>query len=139
MRFYKSDDSYVVVLKLGEELFEALADFCQQSELQSGWFDAFGAVKTVELGYYHLDKQEYQWQQFEGPLEVTSLHGNIVQKDGQPVFHAHGTFFNAEYQAVGGHIKHLVVAGTLEILVSPLKTKLTRKLDDEVGLELLSD
>ena len=137
MQIYRDGDSYVVVLKLGEELFESLTNFVKQNELKSAWFDGLGAAKEVELGYYRLDDKQYSWKTFVGPLEITGLHGNIVLKDCQPVFHAHGSFADGSYKVIGGHIKRLMVAGTCEILVSKLNLALTRKFDDEVGLELL--
>ncbi|OGL36166.1 hypothetical protein A3F05_02595 [Candidatus Saccharibacteria bacterium RIFCSPHIGHO2_12_FULL_47_17] len=137
MKFYKDGDSYVVILKLGEELFGSLANFATQNNLKTAWFEAFGATKEVELGYYNLEAQKYVWRVFSGPLEITGLQGNIAQKDGQPVFHAHGSFADESYNVVGGHIKKLVVAGTCELFITPLNLKLTRQLDDEVGLELL--
>lgn len=127
-----------MVLKKGEELFESLSDFAKQNKLKIAWFQGFGAAKKVELGYYHLDKKEYEWQKFDGPLEITGLHGNIVQKDGHPAFHAHGTFANDQYQTIGGHIKTLRVAGTCEILITKLDLSLSRSHDDEVGLDLIN-
>lgn len=127
-----------MLLKKGEELFESLARFVKEKDVSSAWFNGFGAAKEVELGYYDLANQKYEWKTFNGPLEITGLQGNIVQKDDQPVFHAHGSFASENFETVGGHLKRMIVAGTCELLVTPLNLGLTRQLDDEVGLELLT-
>lgn len=139
MKTYADGNIHLVVLKKGEELFESLARFVKENNIKSAWFNGFGATMEVELGYYDLSNQKYEWKKFNGPLEITGLQGNLVQKDGQSAFHIHGSFSDDSYNVLGGHIKRLVVAGTLELLLTPLEVNLTRKLDDEVGLELLSD
>src|SRR3990167_306267 len=129
MRFSQDGNLYVVVLKEGEELFDALNQFAKQNSIGSAWFEAFGAALEVELGYYRLDEQQYIWRKFSGPLEITNLHGNIVQKGDAWAFHAHGSFADDSYHLIAGHIKRLVVAGTCEILLTKLDIKLTRKAD----------
>ncbi len=118
---------------------ECLVRFVKETKTQAGWFDGLGAALQVELGFYDLDAQRYRWKTFPGPLEITGLHGNIAQKDGQPVFHAHGVLAGADYSAIGGHIRKLVVAGTCELFIQPLSLKLIRKLDTATGLPLLSE
>lgn len=138
MRYYKDEQKYILILKKGEKLRASLQKFASETVVKTAWFQALGAALNVEIGYYHLDRQEYQWKKLSGPLEITALSGNIVQKDRTPKIHMHGNFSDENYQVIGGHVKDLVVAGTCEILLQPLNFDLTRKLDDEVGLELLS-
>lgn len=116
---------------------EGLRGFCKESGVKEAWLQGLGAALSVELGYYHLDDQEYKWKQFDGPIEITGLNGNIVQKDGEEAFHIHATLSNENYAAIGGHVKSLTIAGTCEILVHKMDTKLTRTRDEEVGLDLL--
>ena len=137
MKHYQDKQKYIVVLKKGEDLMEGLRQFCKESGVNKAWLQGLGAALSVELGYYHLDDQKYTWKTFDGPMEITSLNGNIVQKDGQPMFHMHGTFSGPDYGTIGGHIKSLTIAGTCEILVHKMDTKLTRAHDEQVGLDLL--
>lgn len=139
MKTYADGNIHLVVLKKGEKLFESLARFVKENDIKSAWFNGFGAAMEVELGYYDLSNQKYEWKKFDGPLEITDLQGNIAQKDGKPAFHAHGSFSDDSYNVIGGHIKRLVVAGTCELLITPLNLNLTRELDEEVGLDLLSE
>lgn len=137
MRYYVDDQKYVVIFAKGEELTDSLRQFTQQTGVSSAWLQGLGAALEVEVGYYDLVSQKYQWQTFKGPIEITSLQGNIVQKDGEPVFHVHGTFADKAYNCFGGHVKKLVVAATCEVFVQKINHPLTRRHDDAVGLELL--
>ncbi len=139
MKYFRDGQNYLVVLKKGEELFDCLEQFVRETKTWAGWFDGLGAALEVELGFYDLDVQQYHWKTFPGPLEIAGLHGNIAQKDGQPAFHAHGSFAGADYRAFGGHIRKLIVAGTCELLIQPLNFKLIRQLEAETGLPLLSE
>lgn len=137
MRYYKSGNDYVLVLDKGEELMESLTKFAQETKTPSAWLEGLGAALEAELGYYDLENKNYIWKTAAGPLEITGLHGNIVQTDGQPRLHIHATLAGRDYQAVGGHVKRLTAGGTVEVLARPLDTRLTRRRDEPTGLDLL--
>lgn len=103
----------------------------------SGWISGLGSAKHVKLAYYDLNKKEYKTQEFEGPLEVSNLTGNVAQKDGETVFHIHAMLGRQDYTALAGHIDHLSVGGTLEVFIQPFSQRLTRKKDETIGLPLL--
>jgi len=137
---YKNDGlNYVMRLKKGERLIESLQDFLQKTKVDGAWVMGIGGAQEVTLGFYNLKNKQYNWQTFTELLEVTGLQGNIaVSEDGRPVFHLHGTFCGQDFKTIGGHIKDLVVGGTLEIFIQCTgDLPLNRKHDDEVGLELL--
>lgn len=136
---YKFDGyNWIVRLEKGEKLVESLNKLAEQENLPSVWLNAIGAALTVELGYYDLEKQEYNWQRFEETMEITGLQGNLAYENGQPIWHIHGTFSKGDYSVVGGHVRELTVAGTCEIFLHKwYGDKLTRAQDQEVGLKLL--
>jgi len=137
MRYYQSGQNYIVVLAKGEELFESLGRFAKEVGLHSAWLSGLGGALEAEVSFYDLDIQRYTRKKFNGPLEITSLSGDIVQKDGKPFMHVHVTLTDTSFNAIGGHLIKLIVAGTGEIFVQKLDQKLTRELDEETGLELL--
>lgn len=137
MRYYQSEQNYIVILARGDELFESLNRFAKETDVHSAWISGLGGALEVEMAFYDLEIKRYTWKRFEGPLEITNLTGDIIQKDGEPYLHIHGTFSNTSFGAIGGHLKKLVVAGTCELLVQPLSQKLSRELDEETGLDLI--
>lgn len=137
MRSYKDGQNFIVILKKGEKLTEGLREFVNETFIKTAWLQGQGAVLEAEIGYYNLATQKYQWKTLTGPLEITNLQGNIAQKNSEPVFHLHGSFSREDYSVVGGHVKDLTIAGTCELLVQSGNYDLVRRLDNEVGLQLL--
>jgi len=138
MKYFKADNDYIVVLQKGENLHKCLTQFAKETDTKTAWLQGLGAALELQIGYYDLDAKEYKWRQITGAHEITGMQGNIVRDEhGEPLFHIHGTFSDTECKAYGGHINHLVVGGTCEILVKPLSLELTRQIDIATGLNLL--
>lgn len=137
---YTSDDNgnYVLRLDKGERLSDAFKAFTDDAHITSAWVTIIGGVLEVTLGYYDLDAKTYKWRDFSGVREVTGVQGNIaVNEAGEPMLHAHGTFADADYQVIGGHVKDFVAAATIEMFVQPFAAPLNRKTDPAVGLQTL--
>ncbi|MGH7158257.1 MAG: PPC domain-containing DNA-binding protein [Candidatus Saccharimonadales bacterium] len=129
----------IIRLQTGESLLETLEQFVQQNELPGAWISGLGGASQVTLGFYDLDKKEYQWQTFDGLREVVSLTGNIAfDENGKPAFHLHGVFGDRQFQTVGGHVKDLVAGATLELFIHRTCKPLHRKPDEQTGLQLLA-
>jgi predicted DNA-binding protein with PD1-like motif len=139
MQKYSSGNGYFVIVKRGEEVVGALNTFANEQKLKTAWVSGIGGASKVTLGFYNLENKEYQWRTFEEPLEIVGVQGNLSIVGGQPFWHLHGTFSNQNYEALGGHVKGLVVGLTCELFISPTPIGLTRKHDNETGLKLLSD
>lgn len=137
MQQITSDHSALLVLKRGEELREQLDDHARKQGLRAAWLQGVGGAGRMTLGYYDLATRDYRWRDYDQPLEILSLQGNLSIVDGQPFWHIHGTFSGPDFAAVGGHVKQLVIALTGELHITPLTTPLTRVFDDETGLKLI--
>lgn len=128
--------NYVIKLTRGERLSEVLEQFIQETKIEGGWVEGLGGVLEVTLGFYDLDKKEYQWQTFEGLRELAAMTGNLAfDEQGKIMLHAHGVVADEKYQTLGGHIKDLVAAATVEIFVHRSYQPWRRKTDPEVGLQ----
>ena len=136
---YSSDGkNFVLRLDKGERLSDAINTFVADAHVTSAWLSVIGGVLAVTLGFYDLDAKTYKWRDFDGLREITGVHGNLALNEaGEPMFHAHGTFADAGYQVIGGHVKDFVAAATVEVFVQPLSMALTRKTDLAVGLQTL--
>lgn len=121
----------------GEELVEQLTKFVDNKNVQAGWLTGLGGVLNVRLGYYHLKRKKYVFRHVKDVVELVSLVGNIASYEGEPALHLHGVVSDRNNKAHGGHIKELIVGGTLEIKLDTIDATLDRKLDDEIGLPLL--
>ncbi len=138
MRYHFDGYNYIIRLKKGELLVELLDTFAREQELKSVWLSGLGAAQWAELGFYDLPGKHYHWKQFDEPMEVTALQGNLAWRADQPVWHIHGTLGRNDFQAIGGHIKELCVGGTVELhLHTVFDKRLTRQDDEQTGLALL--
>lgn len=128
--------NYVIKLTKGERLSEVIEQFVQETKIEGAWVEGLGGVLEVTLGFYDLDKKEYKWKTFEGLRELASLTGNLAfNEEGKIMLHAHGVVADQDYQTLGGHIKDLIAAATVELFVHRSYQPLRRKTDPEVGLQ----
>ena len=136
-RFANSSKPFILALKKGENLFEAILRCANDANLQAASLSGLGALDEVTVAYYHLDRKEYQTKLFEGMYELISLHGNITFVEDKRFIHIHAALGMDTYQVVGGHIMDATVGPSAEITVIPLPAKIIRQYDDETGLKLM--
>ena len=86
-----------------------------------------------------MDEKRYDPIPVNGYTEVVSLMGNISWKeDGEPMVHVHGALSHRDGSTVAGHVLEIEVGATMEIDLEVLPGRLSRKLDQEIGLPLLA-
>jgi predicted DNA-binding protein with PD1-like motif len=138
MKYSFDGFNYLVRLDSGEALADSLEKFAAETKVEGAWVNGLGSCEVAVLGFYNPDKQEYNWQQFDGTREVLSLTGNLAfDEDGKFVLHLHGVLGDSAYQTVGGHVKDLTAGATLELFIHRAYQPTKRKLDESVGLKTL--
>ncbi len=138
MKFKKVGQKYLIKLERGEEVIKTLTQLCQSHQINFGTVSGIGGFHQVILGWYELSSKSYHWKDFLGNLEVTSLNGNISILDGQPFLHIHCTISDESFHGFGGHLKEGRVGVTLEVVIEKSEGEMTRKMDEEIGLNLLN-
>lgn len=138
MQYTKTDNTYILKIEKGEAVVETITHFCSREGIQNAYFRGIGAVKGLTCGYYALDEKEYYFTDYHELVEVASLTGNVMLKDGKPFVHMHGVFTNTKNEAFGGHIKEMNAGIVLEVILSVLPTAVERLHDEEIGLYLMS-
>ena len=141
MQSVQIHNGFFLVFERGEDFMPTLVRFCEENEVHWGQFQAIGTVEEVEIGYYDLPSREYVFRAEEGPFEVASMDGNISETDGeQSVVHAHAVLSRCDetLECIGGHLQSARIAFTLELCLWQVTQPLTRSLDEETGLNLLS-
>ena len=136
MQYRVFGDTYVVRLQRGEEVLACLLELCEKESISLGTVSAIGAVNHVVVGVYRVDEQKYVANTFDGVMELTSLMGNITEKDGEPYLHLHATFGDLTGKVIGGHLNEAVVSATCELFVRKVEGHVGRRLDPETGLNI---
>ena len=136
MQYRVFGDTYVVRLQRGEEVLACLRELCEKESISLGTVSAIGAVNHVVVGVYRVDEQKYVANTFDSVMELTSLMGNITEKDGEPYLHLHATFGDLTGKVIGGHLNEAVVSATCELFVRKVEGHVGRRLDPETGLNI---
>lgn len=137
MEYKKFNDTYVIRMDRGEEIISSLTEFCRAENVHLGSVQALGAADHVVIGLYHVGARQYRKHTFDGPMEITSLLGNITVKDGEPYLHLHITLCRDDMSVIGGHLNECRISATCEMFVTTVDGTMGRKLDEKVtGLNL---
>ena len=137
MDYRKFNDTYVVRMDRREEIISSLTEFCQKEQIKLGTVEALGASDHVVIGLYDVAARQYHKHSFDGPMEITSLLGNISTKDGEPYLHLHINLCRDDMSVIGGHLNECRISATCEMIVRVLDGVVERKYDDSVtGLNL---
>ena len=133
----KEKNNYLIRFDRGEYLFENLKKFCQDKKVYSAFFYGLGAVDFAKLGYYNLRSKKYRNKIFKKSFEIASLTGNISLHKDEIIIHAHGVFSDPGFKAVAGHVDDEKIAVTAEMYLVSLGSKVRRKYNPDIGLNLL--
>lgn len=137
MRFRKIENGYFLRLEKGEEVVSSIVQFAAKEKIASGAFFGLGAINKIDLGYYNLEQRKYEKEHFAEDMEVGNITGNIASLEGKPFVHMHVTVSGKDLKAFTGHLFSAEVALTLEIFVFTSSARIERKMDPEIGLNLL--
>ena len=137
MYYQEMGGGYLVRLYRGEEIRAGLSELMERQEIGAGFVVGLGAVTNPDLGYYVLDEKRYVERQFEGEFELASLTGSLSWHDGEPFPHIHVMLTGAEFHSFGGHCFEATTSATVEMWVAADRQRVTRALDDAIGLHLM--
>lgn len=131
--------TFVIVLDAGDEVISTLTEFAQNHGLDAASFTAIGAFGAATLGYFDMERKEYERIPVHEQLEVLSLSGNVAaREDGEPQVHAHAVLGGRDGATRGGHLLEARVRPTLEIVLTETPARLRRKTDEQTGLPLIA-
>ena len=124
-------------LKPGAALTGGLLDIAAREGLRTAKVEAIGGVKRLRIAYYNSKTKKYEEHGYEEFLEVTSLIGNVTQKDGRPFLHLHGTFARRDMTVIGGHVISGMVFPLLEAVFTPTANRAFRRFERKTGLNAI--
>ena len=117
MEYQRFEDTYVVRLNRGEEVTECLQALCKQEGIRLGEVSGLGAADAAVVGLYNVSERKYYKKELRGMMEITSLVGNITEKDGEVYLHIHINLCDENLAVHGGHMNSCRISATGELLV----------------------
>jgi uncharacterized protein len=137
MRFKKADKIYFVRIDSGEEIVAVLQKVCEENQIRLGRISAIGAVSQATIGFFEMNEKKYHSTVHNGDLEITSLLGNITTMNDKIYLHIHINLAGEDNRTIGGHLNEAIVSATCEVIIEEFKGEVSRKLDDDIGINLL--
>jgi len=126
-------------LPRNQDLLKSLTELVQDAEIESGFVKVLGAVRNARLGYFNQKTTEYEYLDFNHPLEIIHCGGNISLLDGEPMIHAHIVLGDQQGQAYGGHLAEGTEIYVAEVVLQEFIGEPQVRLEDpESGLSLWS-
>ncbi len=136
MEFQRFGNYYVVRLDKGEEILQKLREVCERENIKLGSITGLGAANKVVLGLFYTEEKIYNKTTLTGPMEITSLVGNISTLNGKCYLHCHINVCDKNMNVLGGHLNECYISATGEFIISVIDGKIERELNKEVGLNL---
>ena len=137
MEYRQFDDTYFIRLDRGDEIVASITQFCEKENIELGSVEGLGAADHAIIGLYDVSERFYHKTELNGPMEITSLIGNITRKDGEVYLHLHINLCDENMAVRGGHLNECRISATSEIIVHKVSGQVERLHDTEVtGLNL---
>jgi predicted DNA-binding protein with PD1-like motif len=133
----KSPRTWAIIFETGDEVVAGLTQFAEEQNLPAGHLTAIGAFSETTLGIFTFQELHYKTILLHEQVEVLSMTGDIVQKDGKPQLHAHVVVGRCDGTAHGGHLLSAKVRPALEIILTESPAYLKREEDKSTGLALI--
>ena len=130
----------VIIAKVepNEDIFDAIKEVIKKHEVKSGLINIIGALKKITIGFFNIDKKEYNFKTFDEDVELISCMGNISYKDNEPIIHLHVSIGMEDYTIIGGHLTQpSIVSVTAEIYIYEINDIINRVNDPRFDLSLL--
>src|SRR5690349_24813398 len=129
---------HIVVLDSGEEAFQALTRFANESGISAASLTAIGAFERATVGWFDVASKTYRKIEVNEQCEVLSAIGDIVVgDDGKPSLHIHIVLGLADGSTRGGHLLAGTVRPTLEVVVTEVPSTLRRRKRSDLGIALI--
>lgn len=136
MEYKQFGNHYVMRVDPGEEILEKIEELCRKEEIRLGSAVGLGAANRAVVGLFDTVNKVYKKKELTGPMEITSLVGNISTKEGKIYLHFHVNLCDEEMRIFGGHMNACYVSATAEITVTKLDGTVERQMDEKIGLNL---
>jgi predicted DNA-binding protein with PD1-like motif len=129
--------SYAVVFDVDDDVLDELQRFCENEHVYAARLSGIGGLRRARLGFYDLDKKQYEPIPIEEQVEVLSLLGNVTKYQNTPKVHAHCVVGHRDGRTTGGHLLGGTVRPTLELMVDEVASPLHRADRPEIGIPLI--
>lgn len=136
MEYKRIDNTIIARIDRGESIAEKIQKIATAENIKTAQVSGIGAASHLEIGCYQVSEKQYIKHVYDGDFEITSLLGNISQKDGEFYLHLHINAADEKGTAYAGHFNEGIIGGTCELFINIIDTTVERQYYDETGLNV---
>jgi len=136
MKSRREGSRIFIRLETGDDVLKSLAEVAARYGVSGGWFNGIGSASDVELGYYDLERREYDRTAVPGEVEIASVAGPLSLLNGERHVHLHAVVSDRQGVPRAGHLFRAVVAATVEFVLLLAEAPIERTRDEATGLNL---
>lgn len=137
MIYKRFNDKLVIRLLKGDKLVESIKEIFSKENIKAGSISGLGAVDKLDIGVFNPKSKEYKTIKFNEDMELTSLVGNVSQKDGEVYTHLHIVCGREDASTVSGHLNEAEISLTAEIFVNIIDGEIGRVFDEDLGINMM--
>ena len=127
-------------LRHGADLLAELTRIANDEQIVTGTITGLGGLKRGAVAFLNQETKEYERIEFNEPMEIVSMIGNISRFKQRAFPHVHVALSNRQGQVFGGHLVQGSEVWACEVEIRELAgPTLSRDFDPETGLSLWKD
>ena len=127
MKYAVDGDIVFIRMDNGEDFYPTLEKVLKELDVKSAVvLNGIGMLMDFEIGWFNVEKGEYERETISVPHELVSMLGNVSDRDGEPFAHLHVSLAGPSRSIVGGHLFKGTVCNTLEMFLKKLEIDLYR-------------
>ena len=129
-------NTFIIRLVMGEKVMDSIKRFCKAKRIFNAYFIGLGSVEGPIMAHYRVDEKKYKERRMKGIFELTGMIGDVALFEKEPLVHAHINISDEHMRAFGGHLVEAKTSATVEIILTAMKSRKTKKYSEEIGLKL---
>lgn len=133
----ESVKQYIIRLDAGDEVVSSLAKFVGENKIPSGSIMGLGAVQDVEIGWFIPTTKDYRKKNVTEVVELVGLTGTVAWMNDKPALHMHTVIGDDYGRTYAGHLFSAKVAVTCEFIIISGNILISKKKNQEFGLNFL--
>lgn len=127
MYWHQSGTDIFVRIDPSENLVDSLRKVAIEAEIRvAAIVSGVGMVSMAQMGFFDVEKDDYDVSLLEGIFDLSSVLGNITRKDEEVIPHVHAVFNAPDFSTYSGHIVDAVAHITIEVFLSTSTLELKR-------------
>lgn len=134
---YSVNRTIIGRLSHGADLLAEITRIANEEKIVTGTITGLGGLKKGAVAFLNQKTKEYERIEFNEPMEIASLVGNISRMKQRAFPHVHVTLSDRQGRVFGGHLVQGCEIWAVEIMITVLDGgTLSRDFDSETGLAL---